>query len=64
MTEFLWPSWAEIAAGGIGIAFALWSIGRRMEGKLMLPDAMKADWGLLAFGALLVFIGAIRWLGI
>ncbi len=34
-----------------------------MDGKPMHPDARKADLGLLAFGVLLVLIGAIRWLG-
>lgn len=57
------PPWVEIAAGGLGVAFALWSIGRRMDGKPMHPDAKKADVGLLVFGCLLVLVGVIRMVG-
>ncbi|MES2834266.1 MAG: hypothetical protein V4707_06120 [Pseudomonadota bacterium] len=57
---FFWPPWIEVAAGGCGIAFALWSINRRMDGKPMHADARKADKGLLIFGCLLVVIGLVR----
>ena len=57
----LWPAWIDIAAGGLGIGFALMSIGRRRAGKPMHPDAAKADVGLLVFGVLMVVVGAIRW---
>lgn len=60
MTELLWSPFVEIVAGGCGVAFALWSIGRRREGKPMHPDAAKADIGLLIFGVLLVVAGLIR----
>lgn len=56
----LWSPWIEVATGGCGIAFALWSINRRMEGKPMHPEARKADTGLLIFGCLLVAVGLLR----
>ena len=61
VSAWVWPAWVEIVAGGLGIAFALWSIDRRRQGKSMHPDAAKADVGLLALSALLVLIGAVRW---
>ena len=64
VTALMWPAWIEITLGGLGIILALWSIGRRRAGRPMYPDARKADVGLLAFGVLLVVIGAIRWLGL
>lgn len=63
MEQLFWPPWIEVAAGGVGIAFALWSIGRRRDGKPMHPDARKADVGLLVFGCLLVAVGLIRMSG-
>lgn len=60
MDLLIWPPWIEIAAGGCGIAFALWSIDRRMGGKPMHADAPKADKGLLIFGCLLVAVGLVR----
>lgn len=60
MASSLWPPWIEIAAGGCGVAFALWSIGRRRGGRPMHPDAKKADVGLLWFGVALVAIGVVR----
>lgn len=62
MTQLLWPPFVEIAAGGIGVAFALWSIGNRMDGRLMHADVSKADIGLLVFGVLLVLVGVARML--
>lgn len=62
MNLFIWPAWIEIAAGGSGVAFALWSIGRRQSGKPMHHDAGKADVGLLIFGGLLVLFGVVRML--
>lgn len=59
----MWSPFLEITAGGCGIIFALWSIGRRRAGKPMHPDGKKADVGLLVFGALLVLVGAVRMLG-
>jgi hypothetical protein len=59
----LWPAWIDIATGGLGVGFALMSIGRRNEGRPMHPDAAKADVGLLLFGVLLVLLGALRWPG-
>ena len=64
MDNLVWPPWIEVAAGGCGIAFALWSIGRRMDGKRMHPDARKADFGLLVFGCLLLAVGAVRLAGL
>lgn len=61
MDALIWPAWIEITAGGLGIAFALWSIGRRQGGKPMHPDAGKADVWLLAFGVLLALVGGVRW---
>jgi hypothetical protein len=60
----LWPPLWEIAAGCLGAAFALWSVGRRRAGKPMHPDAAKADQWLLLFSGLLVAVGLIRWLGV
>ena len=60
MDALFWPPWIEAAAGGCGIAFALWSINRRIEGKPMHADARKADKGLLIFGCLLVGVGLVR----
>ena len=60
----LWPAWIDIAAGGLGVGFALMSIGQRRDRKPMHPDAAKADVGLLVFGVLMVVFGAIRWLGL
>jgi len=62
MEQLLWPPFIEITAGGLGAIFALWSIGRRRAGKPMHPDAAKADVGLLVFSALMVIVGAVRWL--
>ena len=63
MSGLLWPPWIEVAIGGCGIAFALWSIDRWMECKPMHADARKADKGLLAFGCLLVLVGILRLAG-
>ncbi len=59
----MWSPFVEITAGGCGVIFALWSIGRRRDGKPMHPDARKADGGLLVFGLLLVLVGAVRMSG-
>ncbi len=59
----MWSPFVEITAGGCGIIFALWSIGRRRAGKPMHPDAKKADVGLLVLGVLLVVVGVVRMLG-
>lgn len=62
VTGLFWSPFVEIVSGGCGVAFALWSIGRRREGKPMHMDAAKADIGLLVFGALLVLTGSVRML--
>lgn len=64
MGAMLWSPWIEIVAGGCGVIFALWSVGRRLDGKPMHPDAKRADVGLLVFGVLLVLVGAVRMTGI
>ncbi len=58
----LWPAWIEITVGGLGLIFALWSIGRRQAGKPMHPDAAKADGWLAVFSILIILVGAIRFL--
>lgn len=63
MEALIWPAWVDISLGGLGIAGALWSIGRRRAGKPMHPDAAKADKGLLLFSLAMVIVGAIRWPG-
>jgi hypothetical protein len=63
MIGLLWPAWVDITLGGLGVIAALWSIGRRRDGKPLHPDAGKADTGLLVFGVLLVLVGALRWPG-
>lgn len=60
MEALVGPPWIEVAVGGCGIAIALWSIGRRMDGKPMHPDAKMADVGLLVFGCLLAVAGLVR----
>lgn len=60
----MWSPFVEITAGACGVIFALWSIGRRRDGKSMHPGARKADVGLLVFGVLLVLVGAVRMVGL
>lgn len=62
VSGLMWSPFVEITAGGCGIIFALWSIGRRRAGKPMDPGAKKADVGLLIFGVLLLLVGAVRML--
>lgn len=62
VNEFVFPPDVWAIAGGLGLIFALWSIGRRRAGKPMHPDAAKADGWLAFFSVLVMLVGIARWL--
>lgn len=63
MIDFV-PPWIEISLGGLGVAWALSAIGRARRQAWRGPQDRISAWGLLAFGALMVVIGGIRFLSI
>lgn len=60
MTNLLWPAWIEVAAGGLGVIWALSTFNRLQPSRQ--HDVSR--WSLLVFSVLLVVVGLIRLLGL
>jgi len=56
----IWPAWIEVAAGGLGVAWALSTFTRPQPSR----ELNLSRWGLLIFGAFLVLVGLIRMFGL